>query len=190
VVSILVSIALPDFSDTTTIGILTAVGVALAAIAAITGVVSVQQGSRAWRASSRPLLQMLVSRHPTTGICTITLLNSGGGTALGTTILFVSGSSVARGTVGILGPGRQRVLNTDPMPDVTSNPAGGLASCFEDDERSVAQTYFLNNTRRLYRKRLWRTVPSDDEMFAEEYPDVPLDGLEEVAVHTPMLAQP
>jgi len=27
-------------------------------------------------------------------------------------------------------------------------------------------------------------------MFADEYPDIPLDGLEEIAVETPVLAQP
>ena len=46
------------------------------------------------------------------------------------------------------------------------------------------------NARRRYRKRPWRDVPSDDEMFADEYPDIPLDGLEEIAVETPVLAQP
>ena len=132
---------------------------------------------------------MLVSRHPDTGVCTITLVNSGGGTALGTTFRFVSGSSIARGFVGILDPGRRLILQTGQMPDVISNPAGGFVSCFEDDERSVVQTYFLSNTRRRYRKRRLREVPSDDEMFAGEYPDIPLEGLEEVAIRTP-LTQP
>ncbi len=181
---------LPDFSDTTTIGVLTAIGLALSAIAAITGIVSVRQGSRAWRSSSRPLLHMAVARHPTTGECTLTLLNAGGGTALGTTFLFVIGSSVARGFVGILEPGRRLVLTTDPMPDVEANPAGGLISCYEDDARTVAQAWFLTNARRRYRKRLWRNVPNDEEVFAEAYPNIPLAGLQQVAVHTPMLVQP
>lgn len=133
---------------------------------------------------------MLVSRHPENGICTITLVNTGGGTALGTTFIFVSGSSAVRGFVGILDPGRRVILKTDPMPDVSTNPAGGFVSCFEDDERNVVQSWFLTNTRRRYRKRPWREVPSDDEMFADEYPDISLDGREAVAVHTPMLAQP
>jgi hypothetical protein len=83
------------------------------------------------------------------------------------------------------------VLQTkSAMPDVLSNPAGGLVSCFEGDERKVVQTFFLTNARRRYRKRWWRSLPSDDEMLAEEYPDIRLDGLDEVAVTTPMLTQP
>lgn len=180
-----------DFSDTTTIGILTAVGVVLAAIAAGTGIVSVRQGKRQWQASSRPLLYMTAARHPETGVVTLELLNSGGSVALGTTRLFVSGSSVARGLVGNLAAGRRLVLTTAPMPDVIANPADGLLSCFEDERRRVAQTYFLHDdVRRRYRKRWWRDVPTDEEMFAEEYPDIALDGLEEVAVQTPMLTQP
>jgi hypothetical protein len=181
-----------DFSDTTTIGVLTAIGVVLAAIAAGTGIVSVRQGRRQWQSSSQPLLYLTAFSHPETGVVTLELLNSGGSVALGTSLLYVSGSSVARGSLGNLGPGRRLVLMTAPMPDVSANPAGGLLSCYEDEGRSVAQTYFLgsNDVRRRYRKRWWRGVPSDEEMFAEEYPDISLDGLEEVAVQTPMLTQP
>lgn len=170
---------------------LTAVGVALAAIAALTGVVSVRQGSRAWQAASRPLLYMTAFGHPETGEVTLELLNSGGSPALGTTLLFISGSSVARGRIGNFAAGKRLVLTTAPMPNVTMNPSGGLLSCYEDDRRRVAQTYLLHNDfRRRYRKRWWRNVPSDEEMFADEYPDISLDGLEEVEVHTPMLTQP
>lgn len=182
---------MPDFSDTTTIGILTALGVVVATIAAVTGIVSVWQGRRAWKASSRPLLYMTAFRHPETGVVTLDLINSGGGVALGTTLLFVVGSSVARGRFGNFAAGRRLAIMTEPMPDL-GNPSGGLVSCFEDEGRRVAQAYFLgsNDLRRRYRKRWWRDVPSDEEMFAEEYPDIPLDGLEDVATQTPMLAQP
>jgi hypothetical protein len=152
--------------------------------------VSVRQGARAWQASSRPLLQLTVSREPKTGVCTIALHNAGGGAALGTTFLFVSGSWVARGYVGILRSGRELVIKTNPMPDVATNPGGGLVSCYEDDEGRVAQTFFLTKVRRRYRKRLWRDVPTDEKMFAEQYPSVSLDDLNEAAVSTPMLAQP
>ena len=81
---------------------------------------------------------------------------------------------------------------TAPMPDVTANPSGGLVSCYEDEGRTVAQAYFIgtHEARRRYRKRWWRSVPSDDEMFAEEFPDISLAGLGEVAIQTPMLTQP
>jgi hypothetical protein len=162
----------PDFSDTTTIGILTALGVVVATIAAVTGVVSVLQGRRAWKASARPSLYMTAVRHPKTGAVTLDLINSGGGVALGTTLLLVIGSSVARGRIGNFASGRRLVVETDPMPDLSENPSGGVVSCFEDEGRSVAQAYFLNSNdvRRRYRKRRWRDVPSDEEMFAKEYP--------------------
>jgi hypothetical protein len=182
--------ALPDFSDTTTIGIFTIV---LAGVAAVTGIVSVLQGKRQWRASSRPLLYMTAFGHPETGVVTLEFLNSGGSVALGTTFLFVSGSSVARGRIGNFAAGRRLVITTAPMPDLTANPTGGLLSCYEYEGRSVAQTYFLSydkEVRRRYRKRWWRDVPTDGEMFAEEYPDISLDGLDEVATQTPMLTQP
>jgi hypothetical protein len=188
----LTAIGVPEFSDST-LGVLTALGVALAAIAAITGIVSVRQGSRAWRAASRPLLHMTVFRDPETGVCTIEILNSGGGTALGATLLFVSGSYEARGRFGNLAPGRRVVLNTDPMPDVVEDPSAGVVSCYEDEARRVAQAFFVSHSpgrRRRYRKRLWRDVPSDDEMLAAEFPNVPLDRLESVGIHTPMLTQP
>lgn len=132
---------------------------------------------RAWQAASRPLLYVTAFGHPETGEVTLELLNSGGCPALGTTLLFISGSSVARGRIGNLAAGRRLVLTT---ADVTMNPSGGLLSCYEDDRRRVAQTYFLHNdVRRRYRKRWWRDAPSDEEMFAHESPDISLDGLEE-----------
>jgi hypothetical protein len=189
--------ALLDFSDTTTIGVLTAVGVVFALIAAITGVVSVRQGRRAWQASSRPLLYMTAFQHPETGIVTFDLLNSGGSVALGTTILFVTGSCAARGSIGNFAAGRRLVVKTsEPMPDVMTNPSGGLLSAYEDEGRRVAQTYFVQvddrrpDVRLRYRKRWWHGVPSDDEMFAEQFPDISLDGLTEVGTTTPMLTQP
>jgi hypothetical protein len=136
---------------------------------------------------------MTAFSHPETGVVTFELLNSGGSVALGTTFLFVSGSSVARGRIGNFAAGRRLVIKTAaPMPDVIANPSAGLLSCYEDEGRSVAQTYFVgtHDARRRYRRRWWRDVPSDEEMLAKEYPDIPLDGLEEVAVETPMLAQP
>jgi len=134
---------------------------------------------------------MTVFRHPETGILTLDLLNSGGGVAFGTTILFVSGASVVRGRIGNFAAGRRLVLKTrEPMPDVLTSPVGGLLSCYEDEDRCVAQTFFVpTNTRRRYRKRRWRDVPTDDEIFASEFPDVSLDELNEVGTTTPMLTQ-
>lgn len=81
---------------------------------------------------------MTAFRHPETGLVTLELLNSGGVVALGTTLLFVSGSSVVRGSIGNFAAGRRLTLmTTRPMPDVLANPVGGLVSCFEDEGRSV-----------------------------------------------------
>ena len=79
------------------------------------------------------------------------------------------------------------------MPDVTTNPTGGLFSGYEDESYRVAQAYFVLDgpgARRRYRKRRGRDIPSDDEMFAEQFPEISLDGLTEVPTTTPMLTQP
>jgi hypothetical protein len=174
--------------------VLTAVGVVLALIAALTGSVSVLQGRRAWLASSRPMLFMTARRNVDTGVVTLDVHNAGGGVALGTTLLFISGSSVARGYVGNFAAGRRLVITTrKPMPDVRTNPSGGVVSGFEDDSYRVAQAYFVCDgpgVRRRYRKRRERDIPSDEEMFAEEFPAISLEGLTEVETTTPMLTQP
>jgi hypothetical protein len=97
---------------------------------------------------------MTAFRHPETGVLTLDLLNSGGSVALGTTFLFVSGSSVVRGRVGNFAADRRLVIQTTaPVPDVLANQAGGLVSCYEGEGRRVAQTYFLGSedARRRYR---------------------------------------
>lgn len=110
-------------------------------------------------------------------------------------MLFVSGSSVARGYLGNFPAGRRLVVNTrEPMPDVRTNPTGGVFSGYEDESHRVAQAYFVRDgpgVRRRYRKRWWRReIPSDDEMFADEFPEISLDELTEVTTTTPMLTQP
>jgi predicted RND superfamily exporter protein len=80
---------MPDFSDAQTIGILTAIGMILALVAAVTGIISVRQGARAWRASQRPLLQAFVTQNPEDGLVTATISNTGAGSANGTTFVIV-----------------------------------------------------------------------------------------------------
>ena len=86
-----------DFSDPTLTGVLAAVGVILAAVAAVTGLVSVWQGRRSWRTSRLPELQAQRNRT-SAGVVQLTIVNAGGGVAAGTSFLLVSGNHKVRGT--------------------------------------------------------------------------------------------
>jgi hypothetical protein len=179
---------MPDFSDAQTIGILTATGMILALVAAVTGIISVRQGARAWRASQRPLLQAFVTQNPEDGLVTATISNTGAGSANGTTFVIVFGDSFVWGLLGILEPGRRVVITThEPLPNIAEGFAG-LVSCYEN---GTAQAFFFTGERRIYKTRPWRRrIPTDDEMLAEVYPEVSLRGLRQVKWHVPMVTQP
>lgn len=177
-----------DLSDDTVV--LALIGIFLAAIAAITGTIAVLQNRRAWRAGRFPELRFAVSDPGRGGLAQVTVINATAIPAPGTSVLVVIGDAVVKGGVGLLeGNGRRVIQTAEPISGI--DPVAGLVSCHQPD--GSMQTFFAEQDRqerKVYRKRPWRReFPTDEKMFADEFPDVSLDGRRELAWTYPRLAQ-
>jgi hypothetical protein len=149
--------------------------VALALVAAVTGLILIGQERRLWRASNVPRLHAYGTRNIRSGTLQVVVTNAGGAPAVDPTFLIVTRDGYAEGPASpaFLGPGKEVGISIDtPIQD--DEPIAAVISC--RDTPNIVRAWSVGKKRLVRKRRPWRKhLPTNREILAKWSPDISLE---------------